>query len=284
MVSETQSESPSLRDLAPAGGGTDFQIVDETSAEQVESERKLLNNKPQNAPRPENQPHRQPRSEANAQPDTTDKRTLSEASQRTFTQDEVSKMQAAWSRQIGEARKTAEQATEQVQSFNLDAAVEANLRKQESQLAPGVGTEEARRRARSPENQSLVRERIASQHQLLQAEVGRRQAAVQQERQAKFVVARTLMQEHGLSADDFEVIASASTPQAMVKLARRLAPRDAAMRDRVPPESHETQLENGIYAGPATETGDKKLERIRSRPSWEWSDADLRYMQTGNAR
>jgi hypothetical protein len=194
-------------------------------------------------------------------------------------------MQSAWARQISDARKTASQASDQLKKFNLDAAVEAQVRKQETQLAPGVGAEEARRRARSPQNQQLVRERLAGQHQLLQAEVGRRQATHMQERQAKFIVARSLMQEHGLNANDFETLAAAPSPKAMTQLARRLsATGPTAMRGRVPAESPETQLENGIYAGPATETGDRKLERIRSKPSWEWSDADLRYMQTGNAR
>ena len=71
----------------------------------------------------------------------------------------------------------------------------------------------------------------------------------------------------------------------MQSLARRLGGKGtAAMRDRVPPETPQTQLENGYNAGPAPESPDRRLERIRAKPSWEWTEADLRYMKTGEVR
>jgi hypothetical protein len=194
-------------------------------------------------------------------------------------------MQAAWARQVQEARRNAEQAGQRLQQFNLDAAVEATLRQQEKQLASRMSPEQAQQLARSPQNAQLIRHTLASQHALLMAEAGRRYAARQQEKQAKFIVARTLAQQNGVPADDFELLSSAPTPSAMVQLARRLGGRSGqALRSRVPAETPQTELENGYYAGPAPENPSRRLDRIRSKPSWEWSDADLRYMRTGEVR
>ena len=126
---------------------------------------------------------------------------------------------------------------------------------------------------------------MEGQQALLMAEAGRRHAAGQQEKQAKFIVARTLAQQNGVPEDDFEILSSAPTPAAMAQLARRLGGRSGeAMRSRVPPETAQTQLENGYYAGPAPESPSRRLDRIRSKPSWEWTDADLRYMRTGEVK
>lgn len=204
---------------------------------------------------------------------------------RSYSQYEVSKMQAAWARQIDDARRQASQAGDQLHQFNMDAAVEAMLRKQELELTAPEGAGQAEKLARSPQNAALARQSIANQQRLIQSEAGKQAAVEQQERQAKFIVAQALMRENGVAPGDFELLASASTPAAMKQLALRLSGKDAsAMRDRVPPETSRTELENGYHAGPAPESADRRLERIRTKPSWEWTDADLRYMKTGEVR
>lgn len=194
-------------------------------------------------------------------------------------------MQAAWARQIEDARQSAAKASDQLQQFNMNAAVEAMLKKQETEMTARVGAEQAEQLVRSPQNASLVRQSIASQQLLQRSEAERTQAIEQQEQQARFMVAQSLAREHGVAPDDFEVLAAAPTPKVMQSLARRLGGKGVnAMRDRVPPETAQTQLENGYHAGPQPENADRRLERVRSKPSWEWTEADMRYMKTGEVR
>lgn len=206
-----------------------------------------------------------------------------------YSHDEVAAMRAAWARQVDEARRDASRAGGQLNTVNLDAAVEAVLQQQERELAGSVGTEQAAKVARSPQNRSLIRQSITNQQRLMQSGSEQRRALEQQqdrqEQQARLIVARALAQENGVSTDDFDLLASASTPVAMKRLAMRLGGRDAkAMRQLVPPENDGTELENGYHAGPAPESAARRLERIRSRPSWEWTEADLRYMKTGEVK
>ncbi len=293
MVSEPLVDDVSQRRTESAGNGLEFEIVDETSPEQVAKEQQLLAPVEQEESATESLAREKPQPENGEEPRAAQKQD-SEIRQespgepqppRTFTQNEVSKMQAAWSRQIEEARQDSEKASAQLQRFNVDAAVEAMLKKQEAELTTSVGADRAGQLVRSPHNAALVRKSIATQQLLTRSESDRRQAVEQQERQAQFVVAQALARAHGVPSEDFELLAAASTPKAMQSLARRLGGEGtAAMRDRVPPETPQTQLENGYNAGPAPESPDRRLERIRAKPSWEWTEADLRYMKTGEVR
>ena len=293
MVSETLTEDASRLTLGAAENDLVFEIVDETSSEQVAREQRLLatdqredaTSDPQARQQPQTEQHVEPLEEPKPAATEIDEPVQRPAEHRSYTQDEVSKMQAAWARQIEDARRSASQAGEQLQQFNMDAAVEAMLRKQEQELTTSVGAEQAEKLARSPQNASIVRQSIANQQRLMQSEAGKSAAVEQQERQAKFIVAQSLMRENGVSLDDFELLTSASTPASMKRLALRLGGKDAsAMRNRVPPENPQTELENGYHTGPAPESADRRLERIRAKPSWEWTESDLRYMKTGEVR
>ena len=289
MVSETLIDNASRPGSGVVAGGLEFEITDSTSSEQVAREQMLLSDNATETESVESQAPRQPGPDDGGEQrhpvDPGNESPAQVSKRRTYSQEEVSKMQAAWSHQIEDARKTAVQAGDQLRQFNLDAAVEAMLRKQESELATSIGTEQALKLTRSPQNTSLVRQSLLSQQRLAEAESARNAAEAQQEAQAKFVVANALIREHGLTQDDFEILSMAHTPAAMQKLARRLVGKhDAAMRERVPPETPETELENGFRAGPAPESADRRLERIRSRPSWEWTEADLRFMKTGEVK
>lgn len=293
MASETLTENASRQLLGAAESDLRFEIVDETSDEQVAREQRLLAANQQEDTTPGPQARNQPQPEQHVEPQEDPETGADEnevprrlpVEHRTYSQDEVSKMQAAWARQIEDARRSANQAGEQLLQFNMNAAVEAMLKKQELELAARVGPIEAEKLARSPQNASLVRQSIANQQRLMQSEAGKREAVEQQERQAKFIVAQSLMRDNGVSPNDFQLLSSAPTPAAMRQLALRLGGKDAAaMRDRVPPENPQTELENGYHAGPAPESADRRLERIRAKPSWEWTEADLRYMKTGEVR
>ncbi len=293
LVSEPLVDDASRQETGPAGNGLEFEIVDQTSAEQVTREQKLLAPAGQTQSTIDSQARVEPESRLNAEPQVqpesdseTQQQSAAESQQvRTYSQTEVSKMQAAWSRQIEDARQSASKAGEQLQQFNLDAAVEAMLKKQESELTARVGTEKAGQLARSPENTALVRQSITNQQLLQRSEAERTQAMQQQEQQARFIVAQSLAREYGVAPGDFELLASAATPKAMQGLARRLGGQGVdAMRNRVPTETSQTQLENGYHAGPQPENTERRLERIRAKPSWEWTEADLRYMKTGEVR
>ncbi len=291
MVSETAVDNPSQPEPETGNDGLDFEIVDQTSAEQLEREQQLLSSAPQESAATESRARTEPEPELAAEPSDQpepDKESGREATPkqaRSYSQAEVSKMQAAWARQIEDARQSAMQASEQLQQFNMDAAVEAMLKKQEAELKAKVGDEKAAQLTRAPQNVALARRSIENQQRLQLSEAERTRAIQQQEQQARFIVAQSLAREHGIATEDFELLASASTPNAMQALARRLGgDGTSARRDRVPPETTETQLENGYTAGPQPENSERRLERIRAKPSWEWTEADLRYMKTGEVR
>ncbi len=293
MASEPTVEDTSQHEANQVDQGLEFEIVDQTSPDQVERERQLLTPAvdEQSTPNPqsndelESEPDVEPTSEQQIEPESESELNTEAPQPRTFSQAEVSKMQAAWARQIEEARQSASRASEQLQQFNMDAAVEAMLKSQEAEMTAQVGAEKASQIVRSPHNASLVRQSIASQQLLKRSEAERTQAIQQQENQARFIVAQSLAREHGVAPDDFELLASASTPKAMQSLAKRLGGDGAAARrDRVPSETPQTELENGYHAGPQPENANRRLERIRAKPSWEWTEADLRYMKTGEMR
>ncbi len=293
MVSESVVSDVPGNTPETAQKGLDFEIVDETSAEQVKREQRLLASAPGDSPKPEPRVQSEPDPGTDIEPHV-EAEPASESSPapsarpqepRTYSQAEVSKMQAAWAKQIDQARRSESRANEQLRGFNVDAAVEAMLRSQEAELASEVGVEKASRLVRSLQNTAAVRKSIDTQQQLRRSEAGRMRAIEQRERQARFIVAQSLAKEHGVAADDFELLVSASTPKAMQGLAHRLGGAGkAAVRDRVPPETPQTQLENGYHAGPQPENAERRLDRIRAKPSWEWTEADLQYMKTGEVR
>ena len=72
----------------------------------------------------------------------------------------------------------------------------------------------------------------------------------------------------------------------MEKAAKRLGRQKAAdakaVADRralVPAETKATSLESGISGSSSPESDEARLERINRTPSWEWSDADYKYMK-----
>lgn len=204
---------------------------------------------------------------------------------RQYSQDEVSKMQAAWMRQIKEAQDKAQQAQ---LARDLEAEVEARLRRQEESLAGQYGEDEARKLVRNYRNEQEVREevKLRQENQLLQQQL--KQRAETEEEQARTIVAQRFMDTYGLQTSDFELLLTAPTPTAMMRLAERLQDQTLKQRQveqrrkaQVPPETRQTRLENGISTGSAPETAEKRLNRLRAVPAYRWSEADYRFMRTG---
>ena len=261
MALDTTVEDADGKAQEAAADGLEFEITDSTSPEQLERERQLLSEPPAVSGEAELQPN--PDTTTDPAPDLP----------RTYSQTEVSKMQAAWARQIARAQHDSMRSAEQLKQFSMDAAVEALMQRQSG------------REPRSTENTTLARQALQDRQRLADSEVERRRGLEQQEIQAKYVVAHAFAREFGVGTDDFALLSNASTPTAMRDLARRLGTGSANNTlDRVPPETTETALENGYQTGPAPESGDQKLARIRQKPAWEWSEADVRYMKTGDVR
>ena len=205
---------------------------------------------------------------------------------RTYSEAEVRQMQATARGRIEAERRQAEEIRHKLAEINRETQVEAVLRQEEARLAPTMGADEARQFVRSPERTKLVRDHYAAQDQL--REVNERAAlmGLEQELQAKVIVARQFAQQFNVAPADQDLLLSVSSPDEMKKVAQRLGQQKAdaakATADRralVPAETKQTSLESGISGTSSPESDESRLERINRTPSWEWSDADYKYMK-----
>lgn len=214
--------------------------------------------------------------------------------QRTYTQEEWAKRQSAYDRQMAEqaARLKEIEAAQQKQA--VENQIEAELRRQETSLAPTVGTEEAQRLARDPNNVNAVREALQARSELETVRQERNQYATQSKMAVMNNWLGTLKQAHGLDDADVQSLqtlvndtvinddaAFVQTGEAMGLLAQRLAAtagkRAVASSERknlVPRETSETALESGQSISHAPPNEDSEAAAIMDKPSWEWTDAD----------
>lgn len=283
-------------ELGPEGddGLGDVEIIDETSPEQlarerakapVEDESDSDEDKPDQpeaqAPEDETPPQseEQPESPPEAQ----------QPQPRTYTQEEFQKAQAAWTRQIQERE-------EQLQKFNMDAAVEAQIRNLEKQWAPQLGEDEARAQARDPRvKQELEKRYVANQElQQLKARVAHQdfREATQEAVMGMAGWLKQLKAEHHLTDTDLREMAEyipdatyedeRTYTQMGVRLKKMAMQREKLRKSqRVPPETERTRLESGHPSGNGRETAAQRIERLNFTPIEEWSEADEQFMRTG---
>ena len=205
---------------------------------------------------------------------------------RSFSQEEVSKMQSNWMRQLNETNEANIRLKVEQDRFNLDTEVEVRLKQQEAQLAAQYGEADAQKIVRAPDNVTAVRQAqtLAQENARLKADAT--SSDQMQEQTAKGIIAQQVMARHGLETADYEHLLATTTPQAMETLAGRLSSNNQAQNQkqeklaRVPAETPETALESGHSTGSAAESWDDKLTRIRQKPSSEWSDADHDFMRS----
>lgn len=281
----------------------DFEINDTTSEEQLERERSMSTSseaddatdddgeESQEDDKPD-----QPESEApetdqpldqGEQPQTPPEPQTPPA--RTYTQEEVSKMQSSWTREIQERQ-------ERIEKFDMDSAVEAQLQKLEQTWAPNLGEDEARRQVRDPRVRQELETRYRRDRQLeqLQQRVAHQEVQQGTDQLLKGMAGwiKQLKQEHGLNDTDVremvELIPDATFErqdtyeQMGVRLAKLAAQRGKLRKgQRVPPENTKTRLESGQPSGNGRETAAQRIERLNFTPASEWSDADERFMRTG---
>ncbi len=214
---------------------------------------------------------------------------------RTYSQDEVAKIQSAYDRQVAEQNKRLQELERNYQRQQVDNQVEAELQRQEQQLTQQVGAEEARRIVRDSSNQEAVREALQARAELETV----RQERNQFEQQSRMAVMNNwianLQSQHNLSADDVGTLQSLAanpailsddnafvqTGEAMAGLAARLgataeqrAVASSERKNLVPRETPETALESGQSIAQAPPNDDAQMAAIMDKPSWEWTDAE----------
>ena len=284
-----QQSSPQAPQQSQENSPGDFEIIDETSPEQVAVEQQVLAGRPitESLPvsdlEPVTEPIGEPASVETPAPVSPAQATPSAPQAptqpiRTYSQEEYSRAQAAWERQITEARKQSEAAQQKIAQFDLSTSVETQLRAQEMNLEPTEGEDEARRIVRTPENQQEVRSGIEAKQQVAQYQAAFAVQEVQQEQQAKYQVIDGFARQYKLSQDDTKVLLAINDPYAMEAAASRLGSGGAPM---VPRENSQTQLESGVSSASAPESSDALIERLNNTPAWDWTESDERFMRTG---
>lgn len=286
MVQPTLSQTPQQ---SQEDGSGDFEIIDETSPEQVAVEQQVMagqpitesredsNLEPAGEPIEESAPAGMPAPAPVGQPTPPAPQAPTQPT-RTYSQEEYSRAQAAWGRQIAEARKENAAAQQRIAQFDLDTVVETQLRSQEANLESSLGEDEARRVIRTPENEQAVRSGIEAKQEVAQYKAAFAAQEVQQEQQAKYQVMDGFARRYGLSQDDLKVLLSIDDPHAMEAAAARIGSGGAPM---VPPENSQTQLESGVPSASAPESSDALIERLNNTPAWDWTESDERFMRTG---
>ncbi len=299
MVTQREETSQDALRQSDADLQDDFKIVDETTPEQLEIEAELDAEAGQviepeteqsefgNAsPEPEApEVQSQPQAEAPVEPEpVVEQQPLA----RTYSVDEVAKIQSAYDTRLREQQDRERRLQEQLDARNLEAEVEAALRRQEAQLAQSVGEEEASRIARDSQNVASVRSAYQSAQRAARLERELAERDMRAEEQAKQIYARQLMDQNGLQTADYGLLLNTFSPDGMRELASRLAnqtlnqrKQQEERRRRVPPETPGTQLTNGHSDGAASETPAQALARINAKQAVDWTDADWEFMRTG---
>lgn len=222
-----------------------------------------------------------------------------EPPQRVRSEEEWRKMQSAYDRQIAEQNKRLRDLEERAQRQQVETQVEAELQRQEQQLAQSVGTEEARRLVRDKTNQDAVREALQARVELETMRTERNQYQQQSRVSVMQNWVGQLKSQYSLTDDDVSVLASTVNPailqndeafvqtgEALGRLAQRLGntskQRTVATEERknlVPRETPETALESGQSISHAPPNDEARAQAIMDKPGWEWTDEEAKFMR-----
>lgn len=308
MTTERQQPTQELDE--PADGLDQFEITDNTSDEQRALEAQALSeldgdDEPGEVPQaeqeseapPEAQPVSQtppePEAEPTPEPEPTPQPRLEDSPQ-------WKKAQASWQKQIDAERNQRLEAQKKLDAFNLETEVEARLRRQEAKLEPTYGADDAKRIARDPDYVAQVRAAVEGENAVKQAQETQKQSLVYTRQNILHGYVDNVVKGYGLDAEDGEALLSLITPAALndgdaatqvgiaiQNMSARLAKQrnsqaaaQKAVRDRVPAETPATRPETGRSPGDAPESNERKLARIRQKPSWEWTEDDLKFMRS----
>ena len=275
----------------PEESADDFEIEDTTQPEQLSREAAVLTGEAppstEEAPEaPETQTPAEPAETPAAQAEPAAPATPPAPQPRTYTEEEVRQLRESARGRIEAERRQAQEAQRQLRDVNREAMVEAALRSEEARLAPTMGADEARAFVRDPSRVNTVRQNYVAQDRLREIEERLTATGIEQEQGAKIELSLRLAREHNIAAEDQELLLSVATPEAMVKMAKRLGTQAAGQakavaerRAMVPAETKATSLESGVSGSASPESDDARSERLNMTPSWEWTDADYDYMK-----
>tara|TARA_R100000808_G_scaffold18710_1_gene40921 strand:- start:12590 stop:13540 length:951 start_codon:yes stop_codon:yes gene_type:complete len=202
-------------------------------------------------------------------------------------------LQSSYDKRVAEAEKKARLAEEENRKFNLDTAVETSLRRQEQQLAEGMGEDAARDYVRSEENVANVRQshEQAEQNRVLQQQAT--YAGLQNRSNTMAQWVDKLANDHSLQQEDVEVITGMVTRESLVseegfiqmgeameKVARRLGSNaPAKVKRRVPRETPGQAPSDGRSTTASPTSDDALTDSANSKPSWQWTDEEKAAMR-----
>lgn len=309
MVQENDTLSNDVRLDSQDDGMPPLEIEDSTPPEVVAEEARLLSGTPdtEDVSEPEVEtpvddietevalPESDVKGTQPEQPPATEQEPAEQPpQQRTYSQEEWSKMQSTFARQQAEQEKRLKEIEANFQKQQVENQVEAELRRQEQQLAQSVGLEEAQRMTRDTSNVQTVRDAFSARAELEAVRAERNQF----EQQSRIGVINNwlsqLQQQHSLDIDDVAELRGLVNPailqndevfvqigEQMGRLAARLGKSastrktvSAERRNIVPAETPETALESGQSISPAPPNDDADMDRILNTPSWDWTDAE----------
>lgn len=299
----TKQEDTSQQNLQDGDGGLpEFNIQDSTPSEQLEIEAELDSELEQSPEQQEQATEQtteqvetgaeqgvQPESQPGASEEpSTQVETPEQPQTRTYSDEEVRKIQAAKDAEVARANAELQQLREAEAQRRIEQSTESALVDQEAQLASSIGAEEARRLVRTRQNVAAVKQGQEAIQRAGQLQQQNAEILQQQEVFAKQTVAQQMVNQYGLQAEDLDLLTGTANPAAMQNLAKRLSTYtlqqrkdQQAQRQRVPAETQDTQLTNGHSTGAASETPEQALKRISAMPGYEWSEADAKFMRDG---
>lgn len=214
--------------------------------------------------------------------------------QRTYTEEEVEQLK----RQIQSARdREVEQYRQQVEKFNMDAAVEAHLRQIEQGLVQSnqMDEQEAHERVFTEANRQQARKELEQAKKLQEYEQREQRRQFDDDQRKAYELfggyAKQVQEKLSLDRDDMEILISQVPEQwqsldhlerfsqTFAQQAIRLSRRKKA--SRVPNGTPQTRLETGHSSGNGRESVTQRIARLNETDVTEWSEADEKFMRTG---
>lgn len=299
MVQQTTPEAPQSQSGSQVIDRNNFEIIDETSPEQLATEAKVLagelvNEVPVTTDSPIETASEQPETpSAPVSPTDVPPATVAQpaAAQpqsseqpkppRTYSEEEWRRAQSAKDREIAQLRRQAQAVQETLRRQQLDSQVEGHLLQQEQEYGPELGEDEAKRRVRSTQNVKFVRDHYEAQAVLRQAQQEQASLNLRNEADAIVAVARHFGKQYNVPDEHMETLVYAPTPEAMERLAKRLGRATEQRLAQVPRETAQTRLEPSMSGASAPEDVNRRIERLNGTPSWEWTKDDIRFMRDG---
>lgn len=199
---------------------------------------------------------------------------------RTYTEDEWNKRQSSIDTQQAERdrqfeHRIAEQ-DERLEQVDISARVEAYLQRQETEVTPTLGAEEARRLVRSDANKADVTRGATAEVRTQRLELQDKERQATAENYDKARVAQGLADREGLTPEDAQRLMGFNDPYAMQDMAVELGKlrKQAVVSNAVPAETPGQTPGNGTSNTQSPPNPDVQLQSIRNKTILQMDDAE----------